>query len=106
MFYEIRRYQTQPERRAEWVRYMEEVVVPFQSGLGMNVIASFIDEEDENGYLWIRRFEDEAERAELYRAVYENELWTGEIGPAVHALLLAEQSVVTRVVPTAASRLQ
>ncbi|GAB2530136.1 NIPSNAP family protein [Nocardia heshunensis] len=106
MFYEIRRYQTRPERRADWVRYMEEVVVPFQSGLGMHVIASFVDEDDADGYVWIRRFENEDERAELYRAVYENDRWTGEIGPVVRTLLLTEQSVVTRVVPTPASPLQ
>jgi len=29
-FYEIRRYQARPGRRAEWVQYMEDVVIPFQ----------------------------------------------------------------------------
>ena len=31
MFYEIRRYQTEPGRRDEWVRYMENVVIPYSS---------------------------------------------------------------------------
>ena len=30
MFYEIRRYQVRPGRRDEWVRYMEDAVIPFQ----------------------------------------------------------------------------
>jgi hypothetical protein len=30
MLYEIRRYQTRPGRREEWVRYMEEVVIPYE----------------------------------------------------------------------------
>ncbi|WP_236792336.1 NIPSNAP family protein [Amycolatopsis sp. GM8] len=44
MFYEIRRYQTRPGRRAEWVRYMEGTVIPFMESQGMSVTASFVDE--------------------------------------------------------------
>lgn len=43
MFYEIRRYQAVPGRRAEWVRYMEDVVIPYQQSHGMTVTASFVD---------------------------------------------------------------
>lgn len=66
MFYEIRRYQVQPGGRNEWVRYMEDVLIPFQVAQGMSVTASFVDEEDSDGYVWIRRFEDERERAAPY----------------------------------------
>ena len=55
MFYEIRRYQAVPGRRDEWVRYMEDVVIPYQQSHGMTVTASFVDEEDPDGYIWIRR---------------------------------------------------
>jgi hypothetical protein len=106
MFYEIRRYQTRPGRRDDWVRYMEAVVMPFQVENGMSVTASFIDEEDPDGYVWIRRFEDEAERVRLYAAVYEHERWVTEIGPAVRELLIPEKSVITRAVPTPASGLR
>ena len=106
MFYELRRYQTRPGRRDAWVRYMEEVVIPFQTAKGMTVVASFVDEEDPDGYVWIRRFEDEADRERLYAAAYEDDRWLGEIGPAVHELLIAERSVVTRVRPTPLSPLR
>jgi hypothetical protein len=106
MLYEIRRYQSQPGRRDEWVRYMEEVVLPFQISLGVDVAASFIDEQDADGYIWIRRFADERQREALYAAVYQDDRWKNEIGPAVHELLIAEQSVVTRVIPTPASPLR
>jgi len=105
MFYELRRYQTRPGRRDAWVRYMEEVVVPFQTSKGMTVVASFVDEEDPDGYVWIRRFDDEAQRETLYAAAYEDERWKNEIGPAVYGLLIPEKSVVTRVVPTPRSPL-
>ncbi|MER7468563.1 NIPSNAP family protein [Streptomyces sp. NPDC097981] len=106
MFYEIRRYQARPGRREEWVRYMEEVVIPFQASLGMDVTGSFVDEQDEDGYVWIRRFEDEPQREALYAEVYQHDRWKNEIGPAVHDLLIPEKSLVTRVVPTPASPLR
>ena len=106
MCYEIRRYQARPGRRQEWVRYMEDVVIPFQQSGGMDVNASFIDEEDPDGYIWIRRFEDEAQRAALYAAVYESDRWKQEIAPAVTDLLLLDRSVVARVVPTPAALLR
>ncbi|WP_265106875.1 NIPSNAP family containing protein [Streptomyces sp. ET3-23] len=85
---------------------MEDVVIPFQTANGMTVTASFADEEDEDGYVWIRRFESEARREKLYAAVYESDRWKKEIGPVVHGLLIPERSVVTRVTPTPASPLQ
>ncbi|WP_394620103.1 NIPSNAP family protein [Lentzea sp. JNUCC 0626] len=103
MFYEIRRYQTKPGRRDEWVEYMEGVVLPYQTSLGMDVLASFVDEEDPDGYVWIRRFADEDDREKLYRAVYENARWQDEIGPVVYELLEMDKISVTRAVPTSSS---
>ncbi|MFD2415254.1 NIPSNAP family protein [Amycolatopsis pigmentata] len=106
MFYEIRRYQATPGRRDEWVRYMEGVVIPFQESQGMTVVASFVDEEDPDGYVWIRRFEDEEDRVRLYRAVYESDRWREEIGPQVRELIIIDKIKVTRVVPTPVSGLR
>jgi hypothetical protein len=106
VFYEIRRYQVQPGRRDEWVRYMEDTIIPFQVGQGMSVTASFVDEEDPDGYVWIRRFEDEEERIALYANVYESDRWRDEIGPKVRSLLFVDQMKVTRVVPTPISGLR
>lgn len=103
MFYELRRYQIQPGRRDEWVRAMETVILPFQSSKGMVVTASFIDEENPDVYIWMRRFEDEADRLALYAAVYESDEWTKQILPTYGHLLIREQNVITRLVPTAKS---
>jgi hypothetical protein len=106
MFYEIRRYQASPGRRDEWVRYMEEVVIPFQESQGMTVVASFVDEKDPDGYVWMRRFQDEEERVRLYRAVYESEVARGN-RPHVRELIIMDQIIrVTRVIPTSASGLR
>ena len=103
MIYEIRRYRARPGRRDEWVAYMEDIVLPFQTGRGMDVVASFVDDEDADGYVWIRRFTDEDQRTGLYAAVYDSDEWKTTIGPAVRSLLLVDQSTVTRAVPTPAS---
>lgn len=106
MLYEIRRYQTWPGRREEWVRYMEDVVIPFQESKGITFTAAFTDEEDPDGYVWIRAFEDEARREALNAAVYESDRWRDEIGPAVGELLDREKTVVTRAAPTPGSPLR
>lgn len=104
-FLEIRRYQARPGRRDEWVRYMEDVVIPYQEAKGMTVLGSFVDEEDEDGYVWIRRFDDEADRVARYAATYEDPQWTEVIKPVVEDLLIIDQIQVTRVRPTPVSGL-
>jgi hypothetical protein len=103
---EIRRYQTHPGKRDEWVTYMEETIIPFQSSKGMVIPGSFIDEEDENGYIWLRTFKDEDERKALYAAVYEDPEWVNDIGPKIPAMMIREKISVTRAIPTPASGMQ
>ena len=99
-FYEIRRYQAHQGLRDDLVRCMEDVVLPFVRSRGMSVTGSFIDEQDPDGYVWIRRFDSEADRAAQYAAVYQDEQWTAEIGPRVLALMDPEKAVITRALPT------
>lgn len=106
MFYELRRYQIQPGRRAEWVQYMEEVILPYQISKGMVVAGSFTDEEDPDGYVWIRRFEDEEQRQRLYAATYEADQWKNEISLVAKEMMVTEATQVTRIVPTPASGLR
>ena len=103
MFFEFRQYKTFPGKRAEWVKYMEGTVIPFQASRGMVVVGSFVDEEDEDTYYWIRRFKNEKERERLYKAVYESPEWKDEIGPHVGTLLDRKKIVVKRIVPTSKS---
>ncbi|MBM9468550.1 NIPSNAP family protein [Nakamurella leprariae] len=105
-FYEIRHYTLQPGTRDEWVKYMEEVIIPFQTSKGMVINGSFLDEEDEDKYVWSRRFESEEQREELYAAVYQDDTWVNEISPKVGTMLIRDLIKVTRVVPTAASEIQ
>ena len=70
-FYELRQYHVLPGKMDEWVRIMEQEIIPFQVSKGMVICGSFRGETDASVYVWIRRFESEAEREALYKAVYQ-----------------------------------
>ena len=59
MLFELRQYRTLPGQRDNWVRFMEEEVIPFQISKGIVVVASFVGEEEDDLYVWIRRFDSE-----------------------------------------------
>jgi NIPSNAP len=105
-FYELRQYHVRPGRMAQWVRIMEEEIIPFQVSKGMVITGSFRGEADDSVYVWMRRFESEAEREALYRAVYDSDFWKSTIAPRVPDCLDREKMVVTRIVPTAKSPTQ
>ena len=100
MFYELRQYKVLPGKMDEWVRYMEGTIIPFQVARGMVITGSFRGEEDDSVYVWMRRFESEAERERLYAAVYDSDEWKNEIGPRAAELIDRESIGVQRIVPT------
>ena len=106
MFYEFRQYTVKDGRRKEWVDYMEKVIIPFQVSKGMVVLGSFVDEENDDLYYWIRRFKSEKQRESLYKAVYESREWKEEMGPKAAELLDKKKIVVKRIVPTGRSVVQ
>ncbi len=100
MFFELRQYRLRPGQRDAWVRFVEARVIPFQSARGMVIVGSWLGETEDDLYVWMRRFEDEAERERLYAAVYDTDEWKNEIGPRVGELIDRERITVTRIVPT------
>ena len=105
-FFELRQYKVRPGKMDEWVRLMEEEIIPFQISKGMVVTGSFRGEDDDASYIWIRRFETEADRERLYKAVYQSDFWREEIGPRIPEYLERDRSVITRIVPTSRSPMQ
>jgi hypothetical protein len=105
-FYELRRYTVRPGKMPEWLELMEGEIIPFQVSKGMVITGSFRGETDESVYVWLRRFENEAQREALYKAVYESDTWKTRIAPRIPDLLDREKMVVTRIVPTAKSTVQ
>ena len=102
-FYELRQYKVQPGRMAEWLEVMEKVLIPFQVSKGMVVTGSFRGETDESIYVWIRRFESEEQRVQLYKDVYESDEWKNVIVPQYAGMLDRSGMVVQRIVPTSRS---
>lgn len=100
MFFELRQYRTLPGQRDAWVKFMEEIIIPFQVSKGMVVVGSFVGQQEDDLYIWIRRFESEEERVALYKAVYETDYWQNEIAPKVSAMLDRPRMVITRIEAT------
>ncbi len=100
MFIELREYHTRPGQRDRWVRYMEEVIIPFQISKGMVIAGSFVGRDDDHTYFWTRRFESEEERDRLYEAVYESDAWKNEIGPPIPDMLDRDRTRITILEPT------
>ena len=103
MFFEYRQYRIKDGRRDEWVRLMDEEVIPIQISKGMVVVGSFTGETEPDLYVWIRRFESEEQRVELYKAVYESDQWLSVLKPKIDTMLDRSRIVVTRIVPTSKS---
>lgn len=100
MLFELRQYWCRPGRRDEWARYMDETVIPYQVSKGVVVVASFVDEEDPDHYVWIRRFDSEAERERLYGEIYGGAEWENEMLPRVTEMIDRERSVISRLFAT------
>lgn len=105
-FFELRQYKVRAGKMDEWVRLMDQHIIPFQISKGVVVTASFRGEVDDSVYFWIRRFKSEADRKRLYEAVYGSEYWKRQIAPHIPDFLDREESVITRVIPTSSSPMQ
>jgi hypothetical protein len=105
-FYELRQYAIRPGMMAAWLELMEQEIIPFQVSKGMVITASFRGESDDSVYIWMRRFESEAERERLYSAVYDSDHWKDQIRPRIGELMDREQIKVLRIVPTRVSPAQ
>ena len=51
-FYELRQYKVLPGKMDEWVRIMEQEIIPFQVSKGMVICGSFRGETDDSIYVW------------------------------------------------------
>ncbi len=105
-FYELRQYEIRPGKMDAWIKLMEEQIIPLQVSKGMIISGSFRGEGDDSVYVWLRRFESEAERERLYKEVYESDLWKNELTDQVGQLINRETISVQRIVPTPLSILK
>lgn len=106
MFFELREYRTQPGQRENWVKFMEEEIIPFQTSKGMVIVGSFVGEEEIDLYIWVRRFVSEEQRERLYEAVYDSDHWKNEIAPRIPDMMQRDKIVVRRIEATPLSVVQ
>ena len=106
MFFELREYRTMPGQRENWVKFMEEEIIPFQVSKGMTILGSFVGEEEDDLYIWVRRFESEEQREELYEAVYGSDYWVNEVAPRIPDMMDRSKIVVRRIEATPRSVIQ
>lgn len=105
-FYELRQYSILPGKMDDWVAFMETTIIPFQVQQGMVITASFRAEDDDSVYVWMRRFETDAECKRLYEAVYQSDTWKNDIGPQIPEMMDVSNIKVTRLLPTPRSTTQ
>ena len=103
MFFELRQYRIKNGMMDRWVKLMEEKIIPFQVDKGIVVVGSFTAADEPDLYVWIRRFESEAEAERLYKEVYESHHWTNVIRPEIDEMLDRETMKVTKLNATAKS---
>ena len=106
MFFELREYRCLPGQRENWVRFMEEQIIPFQVAKGMVIVGSFVGQEEDDLYVWVRRFESDAERDRLYQEVYQSDHWKETIGPRIPEMMDRTKMVVRRIEATPHSVIQ
>jgi hypothetical protein len=100
MLLELRQYRTKPGQRENWVSFFEREILPFQTSKGMVILGSWIGEQEDDLFVWLRQFDSEAERERLYTDVYQSDHWKNNVAPHIPALLDRERMVVTRLEPT------
>ena len=105
-FFELRQYKIRPGKMEQWLDYMQNEIIPFQVSKGMVICGSFRGETDDSVYVWIRRFESEEQREQLYKAVYETDHWKNTVSPIVGELIDRDAINVQRIVATKMSTMQ
>ena len=122
-FFELRIYEVYPNKMSDWIKFMNEEIIPFQKAKGMEINGTFVmdssdnffeeggerkmhSEEKGSTYVWIRRFLDQDHKKRLYEAVYESSEWIDYYRPKVSKLINLNTIVVHNLSATAMSLLK
>ena len=103
MVYEMRQYRIRPGQREHWIEFMEGTIIPFFVEKGIVIVASFLGTEEQDLYVWIRRFDSDEQRQRLRKAQAESEYWQHHIAPRLPELIDTENMLSTWLEPTAMS---
>ncbi|WP_411994472.1 hypothetical protein [Agarivorans sp. DSG3-1] len=100
---ELREYRIQAGKTEQWLALMNQEILPYQISKGVKLLNSYLyrDEENREWFVWLREFDDEVSRQEIYENLYD-QWWIDNIRPTVFSLI-EEQSVKVRLLVPAFS---
>ena len=81
---ELREYRVLPGKFDAWTSWMHSELLPYMREKGMKVLltTSYVDDEGDEWFIWLREFDNEEHRSALYEATY-NDWWVDEIRPKI-----------------------
>ena len=88
---EVRVYKINPGKMAEWERFFHEKLVGPQEKAGMKIIAAYRTLEDENLFVWMRQFANEASKPAALAGFYESDHWLNTLRPELGEKKLIEK---------------
>ncbi len=100
MIYELREYRVKPGCQAEFVRFMDEELLPFQASKGVEAFGPFTVPREPARYLWIRIFADEKTKERICREIYGSREWEERLLPKAAALTDRDAARITPLEPT------
>ena len=104
MFYEIRTEYARPGCGTGLATYMDQTVIPLHREMGMNVVGAFTVIGEEDTFVWIRRFEDAADRERVVDAVHQDPRFAAVVD--TFSALVGRTESTVRLEPTPGSRLR
>lgn len=100
MLFELRMYRIQPGQRDAYVKWFEEEALPYLISKGIVVVGSFINEQEEDQFVWIRRYDSEEERVRINDNMSQSEHWQETLLPRIKEFMVPNQMQVIRLLPT------
>jgi len=79
---ELRQYKIFSDRRDAFTTLFEREFVDSQEALGMRLVGQFHDLDDPSRFVWIRQFDDMAQRQRALTAFYSGPIWQAHRGEA------------------------
>jgi NIPSNAP len=102
---EVRIYTIHRGKREEFVKLYDEVLLPAQRQFGIDVLGQFISLDDDQTFVWLRRFGSHEERQRKWDEFYGSDLWRNHLGPRANPLMKDTSNVIA-VQPTPGSAIQ
>lgn len=101
MIIEVRTYTIKPGKRDEFVEFFHDGLMAEYAKYPITILGSFTSVDDDNTFVWLRAFEDEATREKALEQYYGSDHWNDTLKPKAQTMV---ESVDVKVVqPTSYS---